>query len=298
MSIAARDWAWAQEAKGITKLVLLALAERAGDDGHAWPSLNTLAKACGIPRSTVIRHIKLLQAAGLITERTPDHRENGANTSTHYRLAIEGTPLLHHATSPLVAERNKASSAVQQGLLHGDTTLVAQRNNKVNPLLKPKDEPSVEPVPSPSPAFLTVTTETPTRSRARGQQSRPDKKPPDPRTAVVFHVLEEAQGYKFSASAAAEMAAIRRMLDGGAEPDAIIACWKALKAQPFWRDKFLSLASVAKNLGEYQNGNMTGSGRNASDNGNGNHGLPRTPQPADGRGQGASSSLSQLARFG
>jgi hypothetical protein len=39
MSRAARDWVWALSVTPVQKLVIMALAERADDEGHCFPSL-------------------------------------------------------------------------------------------------------------------------------------------------------------------------------------------------------------------------------------------------------------------
>ena len=87
MSIAARDWAWEQDLPPVTKIVLLALAERADDSGACWPSLNAIAKHCHISRPTVCSHLDKLETAGLL-QRERRIRENGSQRSNRYQLAL------------------------------------------------------------------------------------------------------------------------------------------------------------------------------------------------------------------
>lgn len=83
MSLKASAWAWEQPVGGMPKLVLLAIADYAGrDNDSAWPSVGTLADRCGVGRSTVIRALKTLSDAKLVT------CENRPNRTNLYRLPV------------------------------------------------------------------------------------------------------------------------------------------------------------------------------------------------------------------
>ncbi len=60
------SWVWAHSAaEGIERLVLLAIADQAGDDGgQAWPSVQRLAAKARVSVRTVQRAIRALQARG------------------------------------------------------------------------------------------------------------------------------------------------------------------------------------------------------------------------------------------
>jgi len=78
------SWAWEQNVKGFSKFVLLGLADYCGTKNKAaFPSIETLAKKCGISRSTVIRAIKDLVKAGLVT------KEKRPNSSNLYHLNVK-----------------------------------------------------------------------------------------------------------------------------------------------------------------------------------------------------------------
>ena len=67
MSIAALNWAWSQECPNASaKLVLLALADKANDDGECWPGLDHIAAMAGISTRQVSSHLGSLVDAGLI----------------------------------------------------------------------------------------------------------------------------------------------------------------------------------------------------------------------------------------
>jgi hypothetical protein len=66
MSIAATRWAWMQTLKPSTKLVLLALADRAGETHECWPSIERLVKDTCLHRETVFAGIKELESQDLL----------------------------------------------------------------------------------------------------------------------------------------------------------------------------------------------------------------------------------------
>lgn len=76
------------------KLVLLALADNANDEGHCWPSLETLAKKSCVSRRWATNCIKSLQTQGHLT---PKKRE-GRSTYYHLHPRTQFTPEL---SSPL-----------------------------------------------------------------------------------------------------------------------------------------------------------------------------------------------------
>jgi hypothetical protein len=89
--------------KPAAKIVLYWLADHHnGETGLCFPSLKTLERECEMNRSTIIRHLDDLEAAGLIS-REKRERENGSQTSTAYYLHL--VP---------VAERNTPCCETQQ----------------------------------------------------------------------------------------------------------------------------------------------------------------------------------------
>ena len=92
------SWAWEQETKSSgERLVLLALADHAGEDGECWPHSARLGEKCALDRKTVQRHLTALDARGVIEKVNRRKRNNGTLGGWLYRLPIaEGTH-----TSPL-----------------------------------------------------------------------------------------------------------------------------------------------------------------------------------------------------
>ena len=89
--------------KPAAKIVLYWLADHYnGETGLCFPSLKKLADECEMDKSTIVRHLKALEEAGLI-QRQARTRANGSQTSTSYLLHL--TP---------VAERDSPCSKTQQ----------------------------------------------------------------------------------------------------------------------------------------------------------------------------------------
>lgn len=97
MGVKASSWAWEQSVTGNTKLVLLALADFADDDGICWPSRKRIAEKCGVSLRAITRQLAHLESLWLI-ESQPHFREvDGSQSSNRFQL------LLHTASPPLDA---------------------------------------------------------------------------------------------------------------------------------------------------------------------------------------------------
>lgn len=84
MSIKVMNWAWSQDISNSSrKLVLLALADRANDDGECWPGITSLAEKCSIPRRTLIRALASLEEQGLISVRRRPGEGSGRQTNLY-----------------------------------------------------------------------------------------------------------------------------------------------------------------------------------------------------------------------
>jgi hypothetical protein len=95
MSIKAMNWAWTIRLEPCPKLVLLALADIADDNGRAWPSVRHLADKCGVSGRTIQRVLRDLSGKSIpgstplitITDR---HEKNRRQTSSMYSLSLPG----------------------------------------------------------------------------------------------------------------------------------------------------------------------------------------------------------------
>jgi hypothetical protein len=87
MSVTVMAWAWKQDLTSTEKIVLVALADRADDDGLCWPGHKSLSTKCGLNRRTIVRVVDRLANKGLISiERR--HREDGSLMSNRYVLHV------------------------------------------------------------------------------------------------------------------------------------------------------------------------------------------------------------------
>ena len=86
MSIKAMSWAWEQATSSSgAKLVLLALADHANDDGECWPGMKRIAEKCGMSARQVSNHVTGLEIAGLI-ETTRRCRNDHKYSTYLYQL--------------------------------------------------------------------------------------------------------------------------------------------------------------------------------------------------------------------
>lgn len=83
------NWAWRQTLAPTLKLVLMALADAADDQGVCWPSVSTLARKCSVSTRTVRRALRVLVDQGLLVAE-PRRRPDGSSTSNRYCLHLGG----------------------------------------------------------------------------------------------------------------------------------------------------------------------------------------------------------------
>lgn len=84
MSARARDWAYSVTLPLCQKFVLVALAERANDDGVAWPSARTISDMTGACDKAVRNALKQLEQGGFIV------RVSSGTRSKTYQLSLNG----------------------------------------------------------------------------------------------------------------------------------------------------------------------------------------------------------------
>jgi len=108
MGVKVLTWAFQQSLKPRDKVVLLALADYACDDGTCYPALKTIAKKASVSVPTVTRVLAALEDYGLLT-REQRFRKDGSQRSTLYTLALGG-----------VSNCNTPVSDVKEGCFHSD----------------------------------------------------------------------------------------------------------------------------------------------------------------------------------
>jgi len=131
------NWAWHQDLKPVPKLVLMALADAADDQGTCWPSVATIANKVGVSTRTVRRVMQALTSCELLTAE-PRYRGDGSCSSNRYRLSLEGGDNLSPApdggdTTPGHASQGPPDTRVIPG-----TTIGNQKESSQPP--RPENE--------------------------------------------------------------------------------------------------------------------------------------------------------------
>lgn len=145
MSVLASTWAWQQQITPNLKLMLVALADHAHDDGRgAWPSVELLSAKTGYSERQVTRNLKDLVTAGVIRIE----RQATRHRPTEYALNI--------SESFVVLRGDKMSPLPEVTSEPVGVTSEADLMSQMSP------EPSVEPSGEPS------TTTTPADAAAGG----------------------------------------------------------------------------------------------------------------------------------
>jgi hypothetical protein len=70
------NWAWRQNLPSTAKLVLLALADAADDEGNCWPSVATIAGKAGVTTRTVRRVMETLTWTPPVCQVKTEGEEN------------------------------------------------------------------------------------------------------------------------------------------------------------------------------------------------------------------------------
>lgn len=91
MSIKVMNWGWGLKLEPTPKLILMALADAADDEGVSWLKIRTIADKCNISERTVRRWIRRFQECGLL-HITRRFHEDGRQTSNVYKLAVDKCP--------------------------------------------------------------------------------------------------------------------------------------------------------------------------------------------------------------
>ncbi len=89
------NWAWTVCLSPAPKLVLMALADIADDTGFCFPSISTLAAKVSMDERSVQRILRKLTTDSYLTVEQR-FRDNRAQTSNGYRLALNGPPAICH----------------------------------------------------------------------------------------------------------------------------------------------------------------------------------------------------------
>ena len=127
------NWAWHQALKPVPKLVLMALADAADDEGTCWPSVATLASKVGVSTRTVRRVMQEL-ISGKLLAAEQRYRSDGSCSSNRYRLSLVGGDKLSPAPDASDTTPGQAcQGAPDTGVIPG-TTIGTQRESPQPPM--------------------------------------------------------------------------------------------------------------------------------------------------------------------
>ncbi len=134
MSDRASAWAWRQHPKTTSqKLVLMALADRADEDGECWPSLHWISEKCApMPERTVRRVIVELAEQGFVEKDERRRRGDGTLGTWIYRLPVdEGTPVATSGQWTPVATSGRTDLDLPDGVVEPDGSNVRKQVDHV-----------------------------------------------------------------------------------------------------------------------------------------------------------------------
>ena len=154
MSIKVTNWVWARsESRNGARLVMLALADRADDEGRAWPSVEDLCERTRLSRRAVQKGIAELVRIGELKVE----QGGGRHQRNRYRIIpkLRTSDAVTHQeprTSDAVSPK-KQRTLVPETANFATETANFEHENSVDsapePPLEPPTEPSTEPTPLP-----------------------------------------------------------------------------------------------------------------------------------------------------
>lgn len=216
--------------------VLLKFANASGE--NAFPSYQKIADLLGISRPKAIEGVKILLEHGLI-EKTPRMSSSGDPTTNIYTL-LDVKKIAGGSKQDLLGSKQNLLGGGKQDLLGGKQRLPDQY-----PLINTQSieqDPSIKNQASPSPSAL------PPARKARGGQG----KAPHPNTQPIMLAYEEALGYD-APNYAKESASAKKLAQRNYTPEDVAIAYHALKKQPYWENRFVSLGKVLEEIQELGN---------------------------------------------
>ena len=127
------NWAWHQALKPVPKLILMALADAADDQGICWPSVATLASKVGVSTRTVRRVMQEL-ISGKLLAAEQRYRSDGSCTSNRYRLQLAGGDKLSPAPDASDTTPGHACQGPPDTCVIPGTTIGTQKESPQPPM--------------------------------------------------------------------------------------------------------------------------------------------------------------------
>lgn len=115
MSLRLMSAAWAAHLPSTPKLVLLALADNANDEGNCAPSMKRIAQKCSLTERAVLNNINLLELGGFVL------RENRQFKSNNYIIAPPNTWQTERAKPSKQRQKEAEKREAQRRLMYAHT---------------------------------------------------------------------------------------------------------------------------------------------------------------------------------
>lgn len=144
MSIAALNWAFRLRVQGAAKVVLIALADHANDDGEAWPAVSRLEQWTGLKDRGIRLALKHLEASGVI------NRSGKNGTTVIYKMEVGAEynparsadiPARDAAFNPAPDADNPARSAINPARRADKPLITTKEPLSIPPLIPPTSKP-------------------------------------------------------------------------------------------------------------------------------------------------------------
>lgn len=144
MSVEAMTWAFAQPLPPCQKSVLVALANRADEDGYCWPGLDDLEGRTGWGRRSIQRAIQDLQTRQLLTVSAQFSERTGVQKSNLYRLALSVTSATPRSGEGVTQTPYRAGQTPSQGVTQTPLRVSNRQGEGVTQTPESSSEQSVE----------------------------------------------------------------------------------------------------------------------------------------------------------
>jgi DNA-binding transcriptional ArsR family regulator len=147
VSVRVMSLVWDSDVPAAQRLTLLALADRADEDGYCWPSVATLMEKCRSGESTIRRHLKELEEMGVLrVERRPNKvskyfiqldrlREPSRSETSRSETSRSETTPSRSETTPL-SNRDLQRSQIETRYISDpsvDPSVIHQRSTSAEP---------------------------------------------------------------------------------------------------------------------------------------------------------------------
>lgn len=116
MSIRATNWVWGLALPPTPKLILMALADEADDEGFCWPSIRRIARKACVSERTVRRALAEYGDGELLQVSTRV-RQDGGQSSNSYKLSLNSVDSQNQASSTPTDNLSPPSVAGGRGRL-------------------------------------------------------------------------------------------------------------------------------------------------------------------------------------